>query len=431
MTPGRRISAAFRLLFVIIPALTVAAPLWGQEVKVEKFHGRQAWVLENDVIRVSVLGGGGHIAEVRFRSGDERRTVNPMRVPHYQTIEPYDYDPAKHDALYGTNSHRWLSSGYMGHLLCLPFFGPPSSPQEVENGLGNHGEAPIVEWKPAGEPIVGAHGVRFTYGADLVRTQFRVERTLTLPDREPVLLVEEWVESKTLYDRPINWMQHATFGPPFTAPGKSYLDLSGTLGQVVQGGAQTNSLKPGSDLRWPEGVSREGRTVSLRPFQEAANSGTYFAVLMDRQRPLNYFTMYNAEFPVLIGYLFRTEECPWLGDFQENMRNQDKPWDGKTVTRGIEFGTTPFAEGLRRSVERASLFGTPTYRWIGGRERLRMTFAIFLAEIPAGFEGVADVTLEGDRIVVSERNSSRRLTIPAGGLAALGASGAGSSKSTN
>jgi hypothetical protein len=58
-----------------------------------------------------------------------------MRVPHYQTIEPYQYDPGRHDALYGSDSHRWLSSGYMGHLLCFPVFGPPSSPAEVKNGL--------------------------------------------------------------------------------------------------------------------------------------------------------------------------------------------------------------------------------------------------------------------------------------------------------
>ena len=423
MTVGR-VSPELGLRFAFVLALPVAAPLWGQTVRVEKFHGRQAWVLENEEIRVSVLRGGGHIAEVRFRSGEERRTVNPMRVPHYATIEPYEYDAAKHDALYGSNSHRWLSSGYMGHLLCFPIFGPPSSAHEVNNGLGNHGEAPIVEWKLVGEPTAGPEGVRFRYGADLERTQFRVERTLTLLKREPVLLVEEWVESKTLYDRPINWMQHATFGPPFTAPGKNYLDLSGTKGQVVEGGAPTNSLKPGSEVEWPEGISRDGRKVSLRPFQEAANSGTYFAVLMDQQRPLNYFTMYNPEFPVLIGYLFRTEECPWLGDFQETRRNQDKPWDGKTVTRGIEFGTTPFAEGLRRSVERGSMFGTPTYRWIGGGERQRMTFAIFLVEIPAGFEGVSDVALGDSSIVVSERNSSRRLTIPASGLAALRGSSA-------
>jgi hypothetical protein len=406
--------------YLVLPLLGLATAVMAQNVRTERFHGRQAWVLENDQIRVGVLRGGGHIAEVRFRSGGERRTVNPMRVPHYQTIEPYEYDPARHDALYGSNSHRWLSSGYMGHLLCFPVFGPPSSPEEVRNGLGNHGEAPIVEWKPVGSDApASSRETVFRYGADLRQTLYRVDRTLTLRHGEPVLLVEEWVESLVPFDRPVNWMQHATFGPPFIAAGKSYLDLSGTAGQVSQGAAATNSLRPGAEFRWPEGTGREGSAVSLRPFQPAPNAGTYFAVLMDRQQPLSFFTMYNPEFGVLIGYLFRTDESPWVGDFQENQRIQDKPWDGKTITRGIEFGTTPFAEGLRRSVERASMFGVPTYRWIAGRERAKMTYAIFLADIPAGFAGVAGVTLEGDAIEIQEQGTSRRIKLPAGGLVAL------------
>jgi hypothetical protein len=73
-------------------------PLWAQDpaFRTEMFHGRQAYVLDNGRIRVSLLRGGGHIAEIRFLSDDPKKSVNPMRVPHYQTIEPYEYDPAKH-----------------------------------------------------------------------------------------------------------------------------------------------------------------------------------------------------------------------------------------------------------------------------------------------------------------------------------------------
>jgi hypothetical protein len=401
---------------IILFAVLAAGSILAQDLRIETLHGRQAFVLENRQIRVSALRGGGHLAEIRFRSGDALKTINPMRVPHYQTIEPYQYDPGRHDALYGSDSHRWLSSGYMGHLLCFPVFGPPSSPAEVKNGLGNHGEAPIVEWKPVGAPEKGPDGLKFRYGADLPRTQFRVDRTLTLPADEAVLLVEEWIENLMPYDRPINWVQHATFGPPFIEPGKSFLDLSGTQGQVTAGGASTNSLQPGSALQWPNGLDPDGSTVSLRVFQPKPRAGTYFAVLMDPNRPLNFFTLYNPSFPVLIGYLFRPSENPWVGDFQENQRNQGKPWDGKTVTRGIEFGTTPFAEGLRRSVERGSMFGVPTYRWIGGREKLKTSFAIFLAEIPRDFNGVEDVSIDGGSITIRERSSTRRITIPAGGL---------------
>ena len=91
-----------------------------------------------------------------------------------------------------------------------------------------------------------------------------------------------------------------------------------------------------------------------------------------------------------------------------------KPWEGKVVTRGIEFGTTPFPEGLKKSVERGRMFGAPTYRWIGGKQRLETSFMIFLVEIPTHFAGVADVTKEADRILVEERSSGKKIVVPSG-----------------
>lgn len=387
--------------------------------RTEQFHGRHAYVLENGKIRVSLLRGGGHIAETRFLSPDTRKNVNPLRVPHYPTIEPYEYNDAKHNALYGDDPHRWMSSGYMGHFVCFPIFGPPSSKEEAANGIGNHGEAPIVEWKPIGDVRREGAALVFAYGADLPKTQFHIERRVTLRDGESLIHIEETVESLTNFDRPINWMQHATFGPPFAVPGKSFLDLSGTKGQVAGGAIETSSLKPNSTLNWPDGVGKNGEAVSLRPFQPNANSGTYFAVLMDQTRKLNYLTMYNSDFEVLIGYLLRKEDSPWLGDFQENQRMANKPWNREVVTRGIEFGTTPFAEGLRRSIERGNLFGIPTYRWIGGKQKLKMDYVLFLAEIPKGFRGVQDVKLSDGAIRISESGTSKTISVSAAGLSSL------------
>lgn len=379
------------------------------------FHGRQAWVMENDKIRLSLLKGGGHIVEIRFRTGSEKRTVNPMRIPHYQTIEPYLYNPTKHDALFGNDSHRWMHAGYMGHFVCFPFFGPPSSPEEIKNGLGNHGEAPIVEWKLLGEPIKSADSIQIKYGAELPKTEFAIGRTITLQQGESVALVDEWVKSKTAYDRPINWMQHATFGPPFMEPGKTQMDLSGTRARVA-GGGSANSLRPNLEFIWPDAKTPDGSAADARLFQPKLGTGVYTAVLMDQSRKFSYFTMYHPDFPILIGYVFPTKESPWLGDFQENRRATAIPWDGKTVTRGIEFGTTPFAEGLKKSVERGKLFDVPTYRWIGGLERQTMHYAIFLADVPQGFTGVADIEIKNKQIVIHERGSSRTIAVAASGL---------------
>ena len=325
----------------------------------QTFHGRPAWVLENGVLRVAVLKGGGHIAEVRQTTGDQRRDVNPMRVPHYPTIDPQTYDDARDNSRYGDDPHRWLSSGYMGHLLCFPAYGPPSSPEEVAAGLGNHGEAPIVAWRK----ISGTDGdvVTLRYGAELGKTQYRVERTLTMGRMLPWVRVEESVENLLPFDRPIQWMQHATFGPPFVEPGKSLLRISATRGHR-------------------NGELPAGESPHERLMPAATPGGSYTALLMDSSRDYQFFALSHPDYPVTVGYLFPTSAHPWAADWQENQRMHQKPWDGKVIARGIEFGTSPYAEGLRKAVERGSLFSTPSFRWIGARQTLRTEFIIFLSE---------------------------------------------------
>jgi hypothetical protein len=378
-----------------------AAALFGQSVKEDTFQGRRAFVLENSVIRVSTLPGGGFIGEIRLKSPDPRKSVNPLRVPHYQTIDPFAYDQAKHGALYGTDIQRRLMSGYMGHFLCFPQYGPTSE-AEFRQDLGQHGEALAVEWKrrnvenPAGTATLA-------YGADLPRNQFRVERTISLTAGETVGYVEESVENLTAFDRPVDWVQHITFGPPFLQPGKNYVDAP-----VVK-----VAMSTGPDVRegtWPE-TDENGKRIDLRLFPETPHSGRYRAWLLDRSRPRVWFTMYNPDYPVLIGYVFPTTGNEWIGDWQENQRAMQKPWEGKVTARGIDIGTTPFAAGLRRSVDRGPLFGVPCFRWIQARERVSQSYLFFLAEIPPGFRGVADVRTGDGHITLVERETGKQISI--------------------
>ena len=343
----------------------------------QTFHGRSAWVLENGVMRVAVLRGGGHIAEVRQTTGAARRDVNPMRVPHYPTIDPHKYDDARHNSLYGDDPHRWLSSGYMGHLLCFPAYGPPSSREEVAAGLGNHGEAPIVEWHRISGGVSG-DVVSLRYAAELTRTRYRVERTLTMTRMQPWVRVEETIENLLPFDRPVQWMQHATFGPPFIEAGKSLLRISAVRGHR------------GGELAASESAS-ERLMPSITP------GGSYTALLMDTSREYQFFTLTHPDFPVTIGYLFPTSANPWAADWQENQRARHKPWDGKVIARGIEFGNSPYAEGLRKAVERGSLFNTPAFSWIGARQRLRTEFIIFLSE-----KHVRDARWSNHQVVIQE-----------------------------
>ncbi len=397
------------LVLVLLLGLPGLAPAQAPSFRQEIFHGRQAYVLENGMIRVSALRGAGHIAEIRLLSPDPRLAVNPMRIPHFPTIEPWEYKPELHDKIYGGDASRILQSGYMGHLLNFPTFGTPSE-AEVRQGLGTHGEALAVEWRQK-RAEVSSSGVTLVYGAELPKTRYRLERTLELAAGESVLYIEEAAENLLPFDRPLHWVQHVTFGDPFIEPGKTYLDMSAGQGEV-RGAAPWSPLRPGP-LRWPQGAAPDGTPVDLRPMLTKPGSGLYAAYLMERSRPLSYFTMYHQDYRVLIGYIWITEDFPWIGDWQENRRATQPPWDGKVVARGMEFGTTPFGGPMRQVVEEGRLYGVPVYRWIGAAERLATRYLAFLAEIPPGFRGVADVEVGEDFLSVREQQTGRILRVAA------------------
>jgi hypothetical protein len=400
-----------RFCIFLLAAITTMSSAQRPTFKQEKLEGRDAYVLSNTRMRVSALRGAGHIAEIRLLSADPLKNVNPMRVPHYPTIEPWEYDPVKHDALYGGGNDRLLMAGYMGHLLNFPIFGDPSA-EEVRNGLEKHGEALAVEWK--NDKVENSvNEVRLWYSAHLPKTQYKVGRVLTLPRDETVLYIEEWVENLQAFDRPAHWVEHATFGPPFVEPGKTVLDMSATQG-VVRGKEETNSLEFG-EVQWPNGAAKGGSATDLRVMQAKPNSGTYAGYLMDPQRETSYFTMYNPGYRVLIGYIWHTRDFPWIGDWQENHRVASPPWNGQVVARGMEFGTTPFGGPMKHVVEEGSLFGVPVFLWIGARERLTARYVAFLAEIPEGFRGVENLTVENGSIEITERQTGAVLSIKAAG----------------
>ena len=398
------------LAVTLIGAAMLTDSTSGQQLSFHeaKVHGRQAYVLENGRMRVAALQGGGHLAEMRLQSSDPRTSINPMRVPHFPTIEPWQYEPDKHDSVYGGRADRWLQAGYMGHLLNFPTFGDPSK-LETDNRLGTHGEALMVRWRKQRSKVT-SDAVTLEYSAHLPKTLYDVGRTLTLLANETVLYVEEWVESLTAFDRPAHWVEHVTFGPPFAEPGKNILDMPATKGEVRPEGSPPNSLQA-KPIEWPIGTSYNGKKVSLREMQMRPEAYTYYGVLMDQARERSYLTVYHTDYRILVGYVWRTRDFPWLGDWQENRRMKIPPWNGEVIARGLEFGTTPFGGTMREVVEEGRVYGVPVYRWIGGRERLTVRYVAFLAEIPDDYKGVADVEVRDGRIHITERETGRIISL--------------------
>lgn len=246
--PFLHASAIAALVLIMLTATTHAqSPTLLAE---QEFHGRSAWVIQNGTIRVTLIQAGGHIAEVRLLGEDPQLTLNPMYVPP--------------------------GTGYVGHLVCFPSYGP-ASPDERPHGLRGHGEAGSVEWRETGSPRIEAETLTFFYGADLPKTQYRIERAVTVRTGEAAVHVQEWIENLAPYDRPYNWNQHATFGAPFVARERNVLDISGAAALTDARRTGGGQWFAGAELRWPDAPRADGTTVSLREFRARPAGQVYTA----------------------------------------------------------------------------------------------------------------------------------------------------------
>ena len=330
-------------------------------------HRRQVH-LENDRLRVTLLPGGGHIAAVVLKENG----VNPLWDPPWDTIEPSAYDSAAHPQ-YGDGVDAKLLAGIVGHNLCFDLFGLPSGP-EAAAGLGVHGEAPASDWDMesgdswlAAEAALPLAGMHFKRRLELAPGSCRVD-------------VVETVINRTGVDRPVGWTQHVTLGPPFLEKGRTRFRASATLSKVFE-----TEFAPGADrfaparkFDWPRVPLADGGTGDLRQAVDCEVSGGYTAHLMDPWREEAYFSAYNPASETLCAYVWKRKDFPWLGIWEENRSRAHAPWNGRTFARGMEFGVSPFPETRREAVERGTLFGERTMRWIPARSAVTINYFLFL-----------------------------------------------------
>jgi hypothetical protein len=328
------------------------------------YRGRRAVFLENELVRVTVLLEGGHVAEI----ADRKTKVNPLWTPPWPTIEPSVYDAGKHPE-YGADSESRLLAGIHGHNICLDIFGPPSE-QEAARGLTVHGEAAVAPYSFEEAPG------QLAMETSLPLAQLRFTRTLRLLPKTRTVEFVDVVDNLSKCDRPIAWTEHVTLGPPFLAKGVTqfrsnvrksmvaYPDFSNGLGY----------MKPGNQFEWPFVPRQDGGTEDLRLFTDAPVSAGFTAHLVDPSSDWGFFTAFNPRTRTAVGYVWRRKDFPWLSIWEENHSLQAPPWNGSTLTRGMEFGMSPFAETRRQMIERRDLFGVPSYGWLPAGSRLNTRF---------------------------------------------------------
>ena len=353
------------------------------------FEGRPAHILENDKLELVVLSTGGAFASLTLKN-DPAKT-DPM------------WNPARMSRERGNPNRGGGES--VGHFVCVDGFGPTSA-EERAAGLSGHGEAHVQPWLLTASEKQGPLS-RFIFQTRLPLVQEIFTRKVEVTDGEQVIAVESTLENLLAFDRPINWAEHATIGAPFLAPGKTVVDAPvGRCQSRPYENQPIRRLASGKEFTYPMGVSRNGGTIDLRGVPDPPNSLDHTGCAIDPSRTFGFVTAINLEKEMLIGYLFKREEYPWLQEWM------NYPASG-ALSRGIEFGTQPFDVPRKQTVEMARMFDVPTYRWLPARSSIHTRFLIFFTSVPKGFTKVDDVTWSSGKLTIVDRKAGKQVVLNA------------------
>ncbi len=335
------------------------------------YRERRARSLDNGTLQIIVTVEGGHIAAVI----DKAAGINPLWSPPWPSLEPSCYDPAKHPE-YGGNSESKLLSGILGHNLCLDLFGGPSE-SEAAAGMTVHGEASVNPYE------IVVSGNTLTQSTVLKEAQLRFVRSIVLPQGAREATIHETVENLSVLDRPIAWTQHVTLGPPFLEKGLTEFKVTATKSKTLESDFTNGkcAMKIGAEFNWPMVPCTDGSEDDLRRFTNRPVSGAFSTHLMDPRLEQAGFAAWSPSAKLAFGYTWKRQDFPWLGIWEENYSRTSGPWNGITLTRGLEFGVSPFPECRRAMIDRGSLFGVPTYRWLPARQKLSVSYRLYL--VPA------------------------------------------------
>ena len=381
-----------------------------------RWKGRDATQQANGVVELITLTSGGHFASFRFMRETGHLGENVIWEPPWQTYDQLPGLSQEQLRTYGPPVENKFMAGYTGHCLCLDYFGAPS-PTQAAAGLSLHGEAPVAEWnvsKPAKSPC--------QWNVTLPAAQLKFERQVRLGEGESVAYVQETVSNQRDMDHACDWVQHATFGPPFLQEGESTVSASGQRGKTwpldYEGGLL---LEKDREFDWPYAPHEDGEKTAIDLRQPFATRGRGFVAttLLDPRREMQYVVAANWRMRLAVGYCFRRQDFPWMTIWEENRSRQSTPWNGRTQARGMEFGTTPFPLGSEENFRRGALFDTPSWCVIpaGGEKTAR--YLMFLFAIPAAMQSIRNVALEADAVVLFDEPTRPSVSIPAHGAASF------------
>jgi hypothetical protein len=314
--------------------------------------------------RLVVDTRGGAISEFRIKSSE----INPLNwnVPQTADFKPHAF----------------------GHFLCLDRWGPPSD-AEGKRGMPYHGEASNVRWSIEESPTRTNGMIEGIMSAKLPLAGLSIRRTIKLSYPNWLFTVREDVRNERDLGRIFNMVQHATIAPPFLDE-NTIVSCNGVKG-FAQGGTLPNPEEPLSE--WPNALKKDGTVVDLRHLTDDPEPN-FVSYAIDE--PYGWVTAANPSKGWLIGYIWRTQDYPWVSLWRD-------VHDGKPAARGLEFGSTGLHQPFPILVKKGKIMDRQLFEYIDAGQTITKRYTGFLVGIPHDFSGVSSAVVDGEFLHLHEK----------------------------
>ncbi len=374
----KMINNLLKILLLILSPLMTAVDSYGQsnkKISTQKSTCNQVQYLQNSSASFGINLFGGAITDFHLKDN----TINPFTWTVNNSDMPL-------------NNRR--GANFTGHFLCLGRWGSPTE-GEIEAGVPHNGQSGNTCWqlkKPASS-------LQMKMQSSAPMDGIHVKRTIVMDALSPVVKVTEQVQSTTTISRLFNMVQHATIGPPF-------LDTSVVIDCNAGKGFLQSMSYPDPQrfqFEWPNGLADSaGAALDL---QSSATPFSYVATHIFNDR-IGWITATNASRNLLVGYIWKTAEYPFVNVWQQ--------WkDNRLWAKGLEFGTTGVGKSYQDLLEVDTRFnGIPSFFLLDAKQQFQKSYCCFLLKIPAGFRGVQSVKLFDGKIAIIEKGNESLMIIP-------------------
>ena len=311
---------------------------WGARVHDGHLKGLYTIVMENELLRISILAGKGtDIVEINYKPQDLDFTwLTPGGVRN-----PTSYLSSSPDAL-----APFLDHYPGGWQEIFPNGGVPSRGNGAN--YGQHAEVFALPWDvEMVEDDPSAVAVRFTVRAQ--KTAARIEKTIRLASGEASFRISERLVNES--DVPIHamWGHHITYGAPFMKPG-CRLTVPDGLELLVHPMAGERRIDPSAAPAWPVMTGADGEPVDLSVIPER-NTASEMLYLTGFAGDEAWYRIEDEERGLGARVSWDAKQMPYLWYWQEFGAGKEYPWYGGAYVVGLEPFTSLPTNGLPEAIE--------------------------------------------------------------------------------